>query len=478
LVLSDFVGQFLEEEHPMADPTPVKSVSRRTVLKGIAGTAGLVSVPAIIAACSTPAASSAPAESAAASAAASEAASAAASAASGSVTFGSNYDNVDTDKKAMQAVVDAFTAKTGIPVTVNTVAHGPFQDQISSYLQGTPDDVFTWFAGYRMRFFAAQGLATDISDVWGSIGSNFSDAFKQASTGDDGKQYFVPFYNYPWVVIYRKSVFEEKGYTVPTTITEFKALGDKMKADGLVPLSFADKDGWPAMGTFDIINMRVNGYKYHVGLMAGTEKWTDPKTAAVFAAWKDILPYHADITGALGRTWQDGANVLVNKEAGMYFLGTFAGQQATDPADHDDLDFFPFPTFGTEFDSELGIDAPIDGFMLTAKSPTLAADLDASKAFLEYLASGEAQVTFLVANPNSVAAGNDADTSGYSPFQKKSAEIIAGSGAIAQFLDRDTRPDFAGPNGMQGFLQNWLSDPEQDTDAFLKGIQDFWDSLA
>ena len=463
----------------MADPNPVKSVTRRTVLKGIAGTAGLVSVPAIIAACSTPAASSAPAESAAASAAApSEAASAAASAASGSVTFGSNYDNVDTDKKAMQAVVDAFTAKTGIPVTVNTVAHGPFQDQISSYLQGTPDDVFTWFAGYRMRFFAAQGLATDVSDVWGTIGSNFSDAFKQASTGDDGKQYFVPFYNYPWVVIYRKSVFEEKGYTVPTTIDEFKALGDKMKADGLTPLSFADKDGWPAMGTFDIINMRVNGYKYHVGLMAGTEKWTDAKTAAVFAAWKDILPYHADITGALGRTWQDGANALVQKKAGMYFLGTFAGQQATETADHDDLDFFPFPTFGTEFDSELGIDAPIDGFMLTAKSPSLEADLDASKAFLEYLASGEAQITFLVANPNSVAAGNDADTSGYSPFQKKSAEIIAGSGAIAQFLDRDTRPDFAGPNGMQGFLQNWLSDPEQDMDAFLKGIQDFWDSLA
>ena len=33
-----------------------------------------------------------------------------------------------------------------------------FQDAISSYLQGTPDDVFTWFAGYRMQFFAAKGL--------------------------------------------------------------------------------------------------------------------------------------------------------------------------------------------------------------------------------------------------------------------------------------------------------------------------------
>ena len=35
-----------------------------------------------------------------------------------------------------------------------------------------------------------------------------------------------------------------------------------MKTDGLVPLAFGDKDGWPAMGTFDILNMRLNGYEF------------------------------------------------------------------------------------------------------------------------------------------------------------------------------------------------------------------------
>ncbi len=459
----------------MAGPTRVDAVSRRTVLKGMAGAAGLVSVPAIIAACSTPAASGGASVPAATSGASAPAATAGASAVTGSVTFGSNYSNLDTDTKAMQAVVDAFTAKTSIAVKVNTVDHNTFQDQISQYLQGTPDDTFTWFAGYRMRFFADQGLATDITDLWAKIGSNFSEAFKASSTGNDGKQYFVPFYNYPWVVIYRKSVFADKGYTIPKTIAEFKTLGDKMQKDGLTPLAFGDKDGWPAMGTFDILNMRLNGYQYHIELMKGAQKWTDPKTAAVFDAWKGILPYNGDIAAALGRTWQDTANLLVQKKAGMYFLGTFAGQQATETADHDDLDFFPFPTFGTSFDTELGIDAPIDGFMMTAKSPNLAADKDAAKAFLEYLASGEAQITFLVANPNSVAAGNDADTSGYSAFQKKSAEIIGASGAIAQFLDRDTDPAFA--KQMQSFLQTWLTDPDQDMTAYLKSIQDFWDSL-
>src|SRR5207302_3190173 len=96
------------------------------------------------------------------------------------VTFGSNYSDA-VGKKAMQDVLDAFTKKTNIPVTVNTVQHEAFQEQINNYLQGKPDDVFTWFAGYRMQFFAAQGLAGQMDDVWQKIGSNYSDAMKSAS---------------------------------------------------------------------------------------------------------------------------------------------------------------------------------------------------------------------------------------------------------------------------------------------------------
>src|SRR4029078_4658149 len=194
-------------------------------------------------------------------------------------------------------------------------------DQISSYLQGAPDDVWTWFAGYRMKFFAAQRLRGDMSDVWRGIASNYSDAFKTASTGNDGKQYFIPFYNYPWVVIYRKSVFADKGYTIPKTIDDVKALRDKMKKDGLTPLAFGDKDGWPAMGTFDILNMRINGYQYHIDLMAHKKPWTDGGGTNVFQPWAELLPMHQD--GSLGRTWQEAAQALQQKKAGMYLLGLF-----------------------------------------------------------------------------------------------------------------------------------------------------------
>ena len=450
-------------------------VTRRRVLGGMAGIAGLASVPSLLAACS-PAATTAPSTGGAASqppaASTPPAASGSAVAASGEVTLGSNYSDA-VPKKAMQAAADSFTAKTGITVKINTVDHGTFQDQISSYLQGTPDDVWTWFSGFRMRFFAAQGLASDISDVWTKLAPHYGEAFKVGSTGDDGKQYFVPIYLYPWAVFYRKSVFADKGYTIPKTFDELKTLATKIKGDGLIPFAFGDKDGWPAMGTFDILNLRLNGYQFHVDLMAGKEKWTDPKVKTVFDTFKEILPFHQE--GAAGRIWQDASATLVQKKAAMYFHGMFTSQQFQEAgqADLDDLDFFPYPDFGTQYDAEKALDAPIDGFALS-KAPK---NLAGAKAFLEHLAQPATQVAWVTADKSNIAAAKDADTSGYTPLQKKAAEVIGAAQRITQFLDRDTNPNFAGPNGMQAFLLQFLQDPNQDVTALQKKIQDFWDTL-
>ena len=48
----------------------------------------------------------------------------------------------------------------------------------------------------------------------------------------------------------------------------------------------------------------------------------------------------------------------------MFLLGTFVGQQFTNPSDHDDLDFFAFPAIDSKWGQD-SLDAPIDGFMLS-----------------------------------------------------------------------------------------------------------------
>jgi multiple sugar transport system substrate-binding protein len=465
-------------------------VSRREVLKkGLIGAAGLTVLPAVIAACSNASTSASPSASTAASASASASAAESASAASvapstaavtGNVTLGSNLSDA-VPKKALADVVAAFNViNPGVKVTVNTVDHTTFQTQISNYLAATPQDVITWFSGFRMRAFVDQGFFKNIDDVWaGPMGALYTDAYKTACTASDSKKYMVPFDTYAWTVYYVPSLWKAKGYTIPTTLDEMKTLAGKMKTDGLVPIGLGQKDGWPAMGHFDIIDLRENGYQFHVDLMAGKNKWTDPKVAQVFNVWKSLLPFYQ--AGAAGRVWQDAAAGLVAKTTGMMLqpqvVETFTAADKTKPGTLADLDFFPWPHHGTAFDAEEALDAPIDGYMLTAKSPSAADDDAASKAFLAFLGTGAAQIIYAKANVAGIATSNDVDTSAYTALQKKQAQVIAGAKKLTQFLDRDAAPAFTGPNGMGSFLIDFLANPNQDLTAFLAKIQKFQESL-
>jgi multiple sugar transport system substrate-binding protein len=417
--------------------------SRRSLLRGAVLGASAFAVPAALAACGSSDKNSNSGN----------------GTADKNVTFGSNYSD-DVPKKALADVLAPYQTQNSVTVKVNTVDHNSFQENITRYLQGSPDDVFTWFAGFRMQYFAAQGLATPIDDVWAEIGSNYSDAFAKASTGQDGKKYFVPFYNYPWALFYRKSLWQAKGYEIPKTIADLKTLCTKMKADGLSPIGFADKDGWPAMGTFDQLNMRMNGYDFHISLMAGKESWTDGKVKNVFSQWQELLPFHQP--GANGRTWQEAAQALAAKQSGMYLLGSFVAQQfkAEDLAD---LDFFPFPTIDPQWGQD-AVEAPIDGFMISKKAKNVAG----AKELLKYLASADAQNIYLKTDPSDVGANSKDDASGYNAIQKKSAEFIAGAKQISQFLDRDANPTFASTVVIPA-LQQFVNSPGN-IDSMLKNI--------
>ncbi len=460
-------------------PGPQSPLSRRSVLKGLAGAAGLAVVPgALLEACSSKKkstaapsssaaapsssaaapSSSAPSSSAAAPSSSAAAPSSSAPSSGGSITFGSNYSDA-APKAAFQTLVDAATKQTNVQITVNTTDHNTFQNNISTYLQGTPDDLATWFAGYRLQFFAAQNLLTPIDDVWDKIGAKFNDAGKSLTKGLDGHYYMVTLYNYPWVVFYNKSVFAAKGYTVPATWADFIALAKKMKSDGLIPLAFADKDGWPALGTFDIINLRTNGYDYHIKLMKHEVPWTDKGVTDVFNQWAEILPYCQ--TGATGRIWQDSAKALENKQAGMMFQGSNQVAANYSPANLPDLDFFVYPTINTAYGTDF-MDAPTDGFML----PKKAKNVDAAKAVLAYIGTADAEAGFLATDKYDVGLANGLSAPTYSDIQKKAVVEIGKCKNVSQFMDRDTIPDMA--TAMIKLIQGFIDNPSKSNIASLQ----------
>jgi len=379
------------------------------------------------------------------------------------VTFGSNGADA-TPKSAYAAVTKSFTQDSGLKVKTNTVDHDTFQKSITSYLQGTPDDVFTWFAGYRMQYFAKKGLCAPVDDVWDTIGAGFGEATKQLSRGEDGKYYFVPLYNYPWAVFHRKSLFQERGYQVPKTWDEFTALAKRMKKDGLSPIAsgYGGGDSWSVLGTFDYLDLRANGYDFHMQLMRGEVSWTDKRTARVLDLWREVTPYQQ--SGAGGRSWQDAAQSLVDKKSGMAVIGLFLGQQITDEKIRADIDFFPFPEIDPAHGQD-AVEAPTDGFMLSRKPK----NEDGAKKFLEFLGGARAEELYMGVDPSNLAVNERTATGSYNALQKKSAELIGSAQHISQFADRDSDPGFISTVVLPGLTQ-WLGHPDDGT-AALKRIE-------
>jgi len=421
-------------------------VSRRTLIKGAAlGGIGIAGGATVLSSCG--------------------------SKASGPMSFGARTVD-ESPTKQLQALVAAYETKSGNKVTYNATESNAFQNNLSQYLQGTPDDTFQWMAGYRMQFFAEQGLLEDISDVWTDIEDQYDSSYKIASTGTDGKQYFVPQSWYPWGLHYRKSMVAELGLD-PENIATFDdmiKMFDAMKKKGLVGFAAGDKGGWEAMGTFDIINARVNGYQFHVDLLAGREKWTDQRVIDVFKQWELLLPYTNK--NVLDLEWDGAMQLLLQKKAGTTLMGSWFGGNFKEQSqeDYDDLWIVPFPEINPEHGVDT-IDAPIDGFCVASNG----GNPEVGKDFIKFAGDKEGMQAMLDTGIPMTSANKNQDTSTYDAFQKQQLNVMSQAKYITQFLDRDTRPDFAGPV-VGPAIQSWYKNPK-DVNKIVDSLQAQWEAL-
>ena len=364
---------------------------------------------------------------------------------------------------------------------MNTVDHSTFQDQITNYLGGTPDTAYTWFSGFRMKFFADQGLnVADRRRLGARSRTTTPRASRKSVVGNDGKVYGIPVDYYPWAVFYRKSVFADEGLHRPDDLGRPQGpVPRRCRRDGLTPIAFGDKDGWPAMGTFDILNLRLNGYDFHVGLMAGKEKWTDPKVTAVFQKWAEILPFHAK--DYAGLTWQNAADTLVQKKSGHVparpvRLRRSSPRRRIRPTSPTSTSSRSRPSARSTTPrarstrrSTPGRSRPSHRTSRPRRTPP--------RRYLEFWAKGSTQVIIFKNQPGASRRPRTPTPASYTDLQKKAVEIVSKASGSPSSSTATRAPDFAGSNGMQSFLQKFLANPTQDLAAYQKTIQDFWDSL-
>jgi multiple sugar transport system substrate-binding protein len=378
-----------------------------------------------------------------------------------------NSDQSDpAPKKAMEELIAGFqAANPGITVKWNNFDHEGYKSAIRNFLTADAPDVAAWYAGNRMAPFVKAGLFEDVSDVWAANGLDDQLKSAAASMTIDGKKWGVPYTYYQWGIYYNKDVYKKAGVTEPKNWAEFVANCEKFKAAGVDCLTTGTKALWPGAGIFDYINMRTNGYEFHMDLTAGKVKWTDPKVKATFANWAMVVPYMSANAAAID--WQDAAALLSQGKAANYVMGNFAVDTFKKGGmTNDNLGFLIFPeiTPGVPRAEE----APTDTFHI----PSGAKNKEDAKKFLAYLASAEAQ-TKMNATLGQLPVNNKA-TVGDDPFIQAGFKELSEAYALAQFFDRDAPADMA-KAGMEGF-QEFMAKPDQ-IDAILERLQKVADKV-
>lgn len=379
----------------------------------------------------------------------------------GEITINSDHSD-PVPKKAMEALIADFQkANPDVTVKWNNFDHEGYKSAIRNFLTADAPDVVAWYAGNRMEPFVKAGLFADVSDVWTANG--LEDQLKAASSSMtiDGKKWGVPYTYYQWGIYYRKDLFAQQGITPPKTWAELVAASEKLKAAGITPFTIGTKALWPTAGWFDYLDLRVNGYQFHMDLTSGKVPYTDPRVKAVFEKWAELVKPGYFIANHAAIDWQDAIPQMVQGKAAMYLMGNFAVATMKDGGlKEEQIGFLQFPeiTPGLPRAEE----APTDTFHI----PASAKNKEDAKKFLAYVASPEAQ-TKMNATMGQLPVNNKAEKP-KDVFLEQGFTMLSTADALAQFYDRDANAEMA-KAGMEGF-QEFMVKPDK-IDAILARLE-------
>jgi multiple sugar transport system substrate-binding protein len=354
-----------------------------------------------------------------------------------------------------KAIADFQDMNPDLNIETTVIDREAYKTQIRNFLTADAPDVATWYAANRMTPYVSAGLFEDVSDLWAEpeIAENLAST-KGAMT-IDGKQWGVPYTYYQWGIYYRKDIYDELGLSEPTTFEEMKSNCQAILDSGKKCYTIGSKFLWTAGGWFDYLNMRTNGFDFHMELAAGEVPWTDDRVRQTFANWRELIDMGAYIDNHQNYSWQEALPFMVNGDAASYLMGNFAVAPLREAGlTNDQLDFYQFPKINP--DMELAEDAPTDTFHI----PANAQNKDNARAFLRYMVSPEVQTWInngenLGQLPVNAKASVDDDK-----FLKEGFAMLSSNspGGVAQFFDRDYPAEMAA-EAMQG-LQEFMVYPD------------------
>lgn len=389
--------------------------------------------------------------------------------------LGGNLDYIGgqsgSQAQTLEAAYKAFTDATGTKITytqsgssVGTTA--AIQSRITA---GNSPDIVDLSLG-QAKAFAKQGYTVDLTKTIGAstLADNYAPSLL-TSLSYKGKVFGVTqgFSNFMiW--------YDPKSYTGPVSPTSWKQVVDwtnSAASKGTAPWCIAEEagggSGFPGTQFIETLFAKTYGPQAVADWADGTLPWTSDK---VKGAWQEFGSIALDnskvsggVTGALSTNISTGSNGLVSSPAGCQadLWGSWVpGVIGKDVQPETNLSFYQVPGVVAKYASTEIYNA---GATVVLKSSP------ASRAFIKFLASSQAQALIGSANIWTVA-NKKVPTSAYtSPLLKKAAGIYFGS-SVSLVAPPDIVASSAVDAAFNKGVMSYLADPST-LDSVLASIE-------
>lgn len=237
--------------------------------------------------------------------------------------------------------------------------------------------------------FVDSDLLMDISDYEGlaDIKQAYKDIDKNLEFVPEEGTYAVPYVANAAGILYNKDIFEEHGWEIPQTWSEFTALCDEIQAAGIQPLTFGFKDVWTCLAPWNAIAVDLAPADVCAQVNKGETTFT-AEYGEVAERMLTLLPYGP--ADPYAYNYNDACTAFANGESAMYTIGSYAVPQIKSVNPDMNIDSFVFPAAENEEDNSLNSGVDLQ-FCIMEDCP----NKEEAYEVLDFLLSDESIKTYL-----------------------------------------------------------------------------------
>lgn len=262
-------------------------------------------------------------------------------------------------------------------------------------------------------------------------------------------------------ILYNRDMFEENGWTIPETWTEFTTLCEKIQnTTDVYPLYFGYKDTWTTLAPWNALAVGLADPDICSQVSAGNAAFTEGY-AEVADKIKKLLDYAEPNPYAY--SYNDACTAFARGESAMYPIGSYAVPQIQSVNPDMNIDSFPFPANDNEGDNVLnsGVDLHFSVMKETQNK-------DAVYEVLRFLYEDET-IQIYLNNQNAV------------PCKQGDFELPSMLDGMKSYIESDRMSDFHDhhyPSEMSvdAMIQTYLMDnSENSAETFLTRFDKEWE---